>query len=135
MALVPLFEPKGSDAYLYPLTRDGATRRAGPGHHGRVLLCDTYWLSGCGGDGRDGLAANARGPGLTRSIVRGRSGPHPHCLPARAMRARTRTSPILVAGSRALLQSTNPVLRSLAPRSAKFEPSPQSLRAVPERRT
>jgi hypothetical protein len=49
VALVPLFAPKGGDAYAYPLARDGVTLIA-PEHAAIVVvLCDTFWLSGCGG--------------------------------------------------------------------------------------
>ncbi|HJX68161.1 MAG TPA: glycosyltransferase family 39 protein [Candidatus Limnocylindrales bacterium] len=49
VALVPLFAPKGGDAYAYPLARDGVTLVA-PEHAAIVvILCDTFWLSGCGG--------------------------------------------------------------------------------------
>jgi Dolichyl-phosphate-mannose-protein mannosyltransferase len=49
MALVPLYEPKGGDAYLYPLSRDGVMTVAPDRAVTVVLLCDTYWLAGCGG--------------------------------------------------------------------------------------
>ena len=49
IALVPLFEAKGSDAYLYPLTRDGFTQAETGKATIVVVLCDTYWLEGCGG--------------------------------------------------------------------------------------
>jgi hypothetical protein len=44
MALVALFEEKGSDAYLYPLTRDGIALVSPDKATTLVLLCDTYWL-------------------------------------------------------------------------------------------
>ena len=67
MAMVPLFAEKGSDAYLYPLTRDGLTL-VGPERAGVVvLLCDTYWLQGCAGTAEtDWLAANPASAGLTQ---------------------------------------------------------------------
>ncbi|HEX7491718.1 MAG TPA: glycosyltransferase family 39 protein [Candidatus Limnocylindrales bacterium] len=43
-ALVPLFAEKGSDAYLYPLTRDGFALVAPTQATVVILLCDTYWL-------------------------------------------------------------------------------------------
>jgi 4-amino-4-deoxy-L-arabinose transferase-like glycosyltransferase len=49
IALVPLFEAKGSDAYIYPLTRDGFTQAETGKATIVVVLCDTYWLEGCGG--------------------------------------------------------------------------------------
>ena len=67
MALVPLFEAKGGDAYLYPLARDGATLLE-PGRAATVvLLCDVFWLSGCGGTSEaNWLATNPAGAGLTQ---------------------------------------------------------------------
>jgi hypothetical protein len=67
IAMVPLFEAKGSDAYLYPLTRDGFTA-ADEGKAGVVvLLCDTYWLNGCGGVAEQNwLETNAAASGLTQ---------------------------------------------------------------------
>lgn len=67
MAMVPLFAEKGSDAYLYPLTRDGLIL-VGPERAGVVvLLCDTYWLEGCAGTAEaDWLAANPTSAGLTQ---------------------------------------------------------------------
>jgi hypothetical protein len=49
VALVPLFAPKGGDAYRYPLARDGVTLVAPERAAIVVVLCDTFWLSGCGG--------------------------------------------------------------------------------------
>ena len=67
IALVPLFEAKGSDAYLYPLTRDGATL-VEPGRAATVvLLCDVFWLSGCGGTAEaNWLVTNPAGSGLVQ---------------------------------------------------------------------
>lgn len=66
LALVPLFEPKGIDAYAYPLSRDGMTLSA-PGSATTVaLLCDTFWLDGCAGSAeRDWLVTSRAGTGLT----------------------------------------------------------------------
>jgi hypothetical protein len=65
MALVPLFESKGGDAYLYPLVRDGFTPVAPENASTVVLLCDSYWMEGCGGTAETGwLAANSAGRGL-----------------------------------------------------------------------
>jgi hypothetical protein len=65
MALVPLFETKGGDAYLYPLVRDGFTPVAPQNASTVVLLCDSYWLEGCGGTAEASwLAANAAGRNL-----------------------------------------------------------------------
>jgi hypothetical protein len=49
MALVPLFQPKGGDAYAYPLERDGVTLIDPELATTVVLLCDSYWLTGCEG--------------------------------------------------------------------------------------
>jgi hypothetical protein len=49
VALVPLFAPKGGDAYRYPLARDGVTLVAPERAAIVVVLCDAFWLSGCGG--------------------------------------------------------------------------------------
>jgi hypothetical protein len=65
IALVALFEAKGSNAYGYPLLRDGATLIAPDGASTVVLLCDTFWLSGCGGAAEQGWClTNAAGSGL-----------------------------------------------------------------------
>ena len=40
-----LYQPKGSDAYLYPLTRDGIVLSAPQQAATVALLCDTYWLT------------------------------------------------------------------------------------------
>ena len=67
MAFVPLFAEKGSDAYLYPLTRDGLTLMAPPEAAVVVLLCDTYWLEGCAGTAEaNWLVANSAGSDLTQ---------------------------------------------------------------------
>ena len=51
IALVPLFEPKGVDAYSFPLLRDGITVVAPQQASTVVLLCDSGWIEqGCGGD-------------------------------------------------------------------------------------
>jgi hypothetical protein len=49
VALVPLFAPKGGDAYAYPLARDGVTLVSPEQAAIVVVLCDTFWLTGCGG--------------------------------------------------------------------------------------
>jgi hypothetical protein len=67
ISLVPLFEAKGGDAYLYPLTRDGYPLVAPRDAETVALLCDTFWLTGCGGAAETSwLAANPAGHGLTR---------------------------------------------------------------------
>jgi hypothetical protein len=67
MALVPLFAEKGGDAYLYPLTRDGFTPVAPDTATYVVLLCDTFWVDGCGGNAEASwLATNAAASGLTQ---------------------------------------------------------------------
>jgi 4-amino-4-deoxy-L-arabinose transferase-like glycosyltransferase len=50
LALVPLYEPKGAAAYAYPLLRDGATLMPETSASTIVLLCDSFWLTGCGGE-------------------------------------------------------------------------------------
>jgi hypothetical protein len=65
IALVPLFEAKGSDAYLYPLTRDGFSLVPAADATTVVLLCDVYWLGGCGGAAEASwVATNPAGHGL-----------------------------------------------------------------------
>ena len=67
MALVPLFELKGSDAYLYPLSRDGIVLVTPDKAVTVVLLCDTYWLKvSCDTADGDWLAANQAGGATTR---------------------------------------------------------------------
>jgi hypothetical protein len=62
-----MFEAKGGDAYLYPLARDGYSVVAPDGAGTVALLCDTVWLTGCGGAAETSwLAANPAGSGLTR---------------------------------------------------------------------
>jgi hypothetical protein len=58
MALVPLFEAKGADAYAYPLSRDGRVL-VSPGMATTVvLLCDMFWLEGqCAGSAEAGWLA------------------------------------------------------------------------------
>jgi hypothetical protein len=60
MAVVPLFEPKGIDAYAYPLSRDGRVLVSSETAKTVVLLCDSFWLEGqCSGSAEAGwLAAN-----------------------------------------------------------------------------
>lgn len=66
VALVALYAPKGSDAYAYPLTRDGTQLVATPNATTVVLLCDSFWLTGCGGGQEDAwVAADPAGVGLT----------------------------------------------------------------------
>jgi hypothetical protein len=68
MALVPLFAEKGGDAYLYPLVRDGATLVDPDRAATVVLLCDAFWLSGCGGTAEaNWLATNPAGSGLAQT--------------------------------------------------------------------
>jgi hypothetical protein len=65
VALVALFEPKGTTAYGYPLTLDGVTLSNPETAPVVVLLCDTYWLDGCGGEAEAAwIAKNAAGSGL-----------------------------------------------------------------------
>ena len=65
IALVPLFAPKGSDAYAYPLNLDGVRLAAPADAQTVVVLCDSYWLTGCGGSQEDSwVAADPAGTGL-----------------------------------------------------------------------
>ena len=67
IALVPLFEEKGIDAYLYPLTRDGFALVTPETATTVVLLCDVYWLGGCGGAAEANWVANTpAGRGLVQ---------------------------------------------------------------------
>ncbi|MGA2512227.1 MAG: hypothetical protein ABSG37_01220 [Candidatus Limnocylindrales bacterium] len=67
IAIVPLFAPAGSDAYLYPLERDGVTAVAPDRATTVVLLCDSTWLTGCGGSAETSwLATDPAALGLTR---------------------------------------------------------------------
>lgn len=61
IALVPLFEEKGADAYAYPLERDHATLVAVDRAGVVVVLCDTFWLQGCGGQAEAAWLANQPG--------------------------------------------------------------------------
>jgi hypothetical protein len=62
---VPLFAPKGSDAYAYPLNLDGVRLVAPADAQTVVVLCDSYWLTGCGGSQEDSwVAADPAGIGL-----------------------------------------------------------------------
>ncbi len=66
LALVPLFEPKGIDAYYYPLWRDGFRLSPPEGATTVALLCDTFWMRDCEGAAEEGwLATNRAGRGLT----------------------------------------------------------------------
>jgi hypothetical protein len=65
VALVPLFEEKGGDAYAYPLQRDGTTLVEVDRANVVVVLCDTYWLTGCGGPAEAAWLATQPG-GLTQ---------------------------------------------------------------------
>lgn len=65
LGVVPLFEAKGTSAYAYPLERDGVALVDPDQATTVVLLCDTFWLDGCGGAQEDGwVGANAAGRGL-----------------------------------------------------------------------
>ena len=65
LAIVPLFEPKGTSAYAYPIERDGMTLVEPDQATTVVLLCDLFWLEGCGGTQEDvWVGANAAGEGL-----------------------------------------------------------------------
>jgi 4-amino-4-deoxy-L-arabinose transferase-like glycosyltransferase len=67
LALVPLFAEKGPDAYLYPLTRDGIALVAPEEATYIAVLCDTFWLQGCGGAAEEAWrAANSGASTLTQ---------------------------------------------------------------------
>ncbi len=65
VALVPLFAPKGGDAYAYPLARDGVTLVAPEQARIVGVLCDSFWLAGCGGPAEEAWrTANSDGRNL-----------------------------------------------------------------------
>jgi len=66
IALVPLFAAKGTDAYVYPLLRDGITTVAPEEASTVVLLCDAMWIKvGCDGyEELDWLRYGEEGRGL-----------------------------------------------------------------------
>ncbi|MGD0862153.1 MAG: hypothetical protein ABSA21_05265 [Candidatus Limnocylindrales bacterium] len=64
--LLPLFAAKGGDACEHPLLRDGTTFVSPDEATTAVLLCDTYWLTGCGGAQEENwLSGQAAGRHLT----------------------------------------------------------------------
>jgi hypothetical protein len=64
MALVPLFEPKGADAYAYPLSRDGRVLVSPGTATTVVLLCDTFWLDDqCAGSAEANWLTSNPSPG------------------------------------------------------------------------
>ncbi|MGD0018736.1 MAG: glycosyltransferase family 39 protein [Candidatus Limnocylindrales bacterium] len=65
VALVPLFEEKGGDAYAYPLQRDGTILVAVDRANVVAVLCDTFWLKGCSGEAEGAWLATQPG-GLTQ---------------------------------------------------------------------
>jgi hypothetical protein len=66
LALVPLYVPKGTDAYGYPLVRDGFSLVPASDARTVVVLCDAFWTAGCGGAAEDAwLASSAEATGLT----------------------------------------------------------------------
>jgi 4-amino-4-deoxy-L-arabinose transferase-like glycosyltransferase len=66
VSLVPLFAAKGSDAYLYPLIRDGAQIAAQDQAGTIVVLCDTFWTEGCRGTAEEAWRASSRLGTLTQ---------------------------------------------------------------------
>jgi hypothetical protein len=64
---VPLYATKGTDAYSYPLLRDGIVVVDPAVAATVVLLCDTAWIKvGCGGnEEKDWLLEGSKGRGLT----------------------------------------------------------------------
>ena len=65
VALIPLFEEKGGDAYAYPLARDGTILVDVDRARVVVVLCDSFWLEGCGGQAEAEWLATQPG-GLTQ---------------------------------------------------------------------
>ena len=67
IAMVPLYEPKGVEAYSYPLLRDGVHLVTPDQASTVVLFCDSDWIkTGCGGNQEDQwLRSNMTGPALT----------------------------------------------------------------------
>lgn len=53
VSLVALYAPKGTDAYGYPLVRDGVALVTTDRASTIVLLCDSTWTRGCGGDAEE----------------------------------------------------------------------------------
>ena len=66
IALVALYATKGTDAYAYPLLRDGIGLVAPQDASTVVLMCDTAWIKvGCGGyEEKDWLRYASEGRGL-----------------------------------------------------------------------
>lgn len=66
ITLVPLYVTKGTDAYLYPLLRDGITTVTPDKASVVVLICDAMWIKvGCDGyEQYDWLRFNSQGLGL-----------------------------------------------------------------------
>jgi hypothetical protein len=61
IGLVPLFPAKGVDAYSYPLALDGVTLTAPERAATVAVLCDSYWLTGCGGPAEEKWQAGQPG--------------------------------------------------------------------------
>ena len=70
LALVPLYEPKGAAAYAYPLLRDGATIAPEASASTFAVLCDSFWLTGCGGEAESAWSRDYAGPGVLSLIDR-----------------------------------------------------------------
>jgi 4-amino-4-deoxy-L-arabinose transferase-like glycosyltransferase len=60
VAVVPLFAAKGSDAYLYPLSRVGVTIETPETAAIIVVLCDTFWIEGCEGSAEEAWLAQSK---------------------------------------------------------------------------
>jgi hypothetical protein len=68
IAFVALPAIKGADAYIYPLTYDGATLTTPGGAATVVVLCDSFWVeTGCGDSAAEAgwLVEASAGQGLT----------------------------------------------------------------------
>jgi hypothetical protein len=75
IAMVPLFQTKGIQAYSYPLQRDGITLVSQDAAQTVVLLCDAAWINGCGGNQENQwIGANASG-GALRQVDRFNAAP------------------------------------------------------------
>ena len=134
MALVPLFEPKGIDAYSYPLSRDGRRLVAPDDAAVVVLLCDTFWLDGCGGKAEAAwVAGNSAAGGLTqvRSILR-RPGSAAHRLQTSTLAGNATTLVVAPRGAAGELLSwpRDPCVRAAAAAGPSGAPRPD-LRAPP----
>ena len=66
VAFVPLFEPKGSDAYSYPLALEGVSTETPEKATIIVVLCDTSWTEDCDGSAEEVWLAQSKLGGLLK---------------------------------------------------------------------